>query len=189
MNACCKRITEVMRQGCLCAALLFALCAPTVIAQSVPEHVRMQMPEARLQGRGVFSWFGLKIYNASLWSESPVLPDQFTKNGFALDLHYARRLRGEKIAVASIDEIKKLNLGDAARHRIWLANMQSVFPDVEKGTHLTGVYTPGKATLFFRDGKPIGEIADPEFGPAFFAIWLDPKTSEPQLRLSLLGLK
>ncbi len=149
----------------------------------------MLMPNARLQGSGVFNWFGLKIYSATLWSESGVVPDQFAKNSFALDLHYARKLRGEKIALASIDEIKKLGIGDAAQHRAWLAGMQSVFPDVEKGTHLTGIYVPGKATLFFRDGKPIGEITDPEFGPAFFAIWLDPKTSEPQLRLSLLGSK
>ena len=33
----------------------------------------------------------------------------------------------------------------------------------------------------------LGEIADPEFGRAFFAIWLDPRTSAPQLRANLLS--
>jgi hypothetical protein len=36
--------------------------------------------------------------------------------------------------------------------------------------------------------KPIGNIDDAEFARAFFAIWLDPKTSEPSLRKQLLGL-
>jgi hypothetical protein len=60
---------------------------------------------------------------------------------------------------------------------------------VDEGRQLTGVFTPGQASQFFFDGKPIGEIADPEFGPAFFGIWLHPKTTAPKLRLALLGLK
>jgi hypothetical protein len=37
------------------------------------------------------------------------------------------------------------------------------------------------------NGDPLGEIADPAFGPAFFAIWLHPETSAPKLRSALLG--
>jgi hypothetical protein len=40
---------------------------------------------------------------------------------------------------------------------------------------------------FFRNGTPIGDIDDREFARAFFAIWLDPRTSEPELRKQLLG--
>jgi hypothetical protein len=31
-----------------------------------------------------------------------------------------------------------------------------------------------------------GEIAEPEFARLFFAIWLDPRTSAPDLRAALL---
>lgn len=67
--------------------------------------------------------------------------------------------------------------------------MKKIFPDVEEGMQLTGVYVPGQATRFYRDGLFIGEVSDPEFGPAFFGIWLHPKTSAPKLRAALLGGK
>ena len=185
-----KTIHQVLRNLLIGFAILFSLSLQAVQAQSAPEYLRTILPDARLQGSGNFTWFGLKIYSAELWSEKAVvIPNQFTTSSFALDLHYARTLHGEKIAIASIDEIKKLGIGNPAKHAAWLASMKSLFPDVEKGTHLTGIYAPGKATQFFRDGQLIGEISDPEFGPAFFAIWLDAKTSEPKLRKSLLGIK
>ena len=90
---------------------------------------------------------------------------------------------------ASIDEIKKLGLGSAAQHEQWLADMKKIFPDVNEGQQLTGVFAPGQASRFFFNGKPIGDIDDPEFGLAFFGIWLHPKTSAPKLRQALLGSK
>ena len=49
--------------------------------------------------------------------------------------------------------------------------MQQTFPDVRDGDRLIGLATPGAATKFFMNGKPVGEIEDPAFGPAFFGIW------------------
>jgi hypothetical protein len=42
-------------------------------------------------------------------------------------------------------------------------------------------------TIFFRDGAEIGRISDPDFGRAFFNIWLSQRTSAPELRAQLLG--
>jgi len=62
----------------------------------------------------------------------------------------------------------------------------AISPRGEPGPGLAGIYRPGSGTRFYLDGRFLGEIADPEFGRAFFAIWLDPRTSAPQLRASLL---
>ena len=67
--------------------------------------------------------------------------------------------------------------------------MKKIFPNVEEGQQLTGLFSPGQPSRFFLNGSSIGEIADPEFGPAFFGIWLHPKTSAPKLRQLLLGTK
>jgi len=107
----------------------------------------------------------------------------------ALELVYARTLYGERIAKASVDEMLKVGFGTPAQHAAWLEAMKRVFPDVSEGTQLVGIYQPGGATRFLRDGQPVGEIADPEFGKAFFAIWLHTKTSAPKLRLALFGMK
>jgi len=42
---------------------------------------------------------------------------------------------------------------------------------------------------YFHNDRPIGDIDEPGFGRAFFAIWLDPKTSEAAFRQLLLGEK
>ena len=167
-------------KACALLALLCALLPQAGWAQAVPAHVSALLPQATLSGSGSFRWFGLKLYDARLWTD---------KQSVALDLDYARELVGKRIATASIDEIKKLGIGTARQHGAWLASMTALFPDVTKGTHITGVLVAGQATRFFHNGAVLGEIADPEFGPAFFAIWLDPKTSEPALRRALLGIK
>ena len=56
------------------------------------------------------------------------------------------------------------------------------------GDRLLGVHLPGRGAQFYANGKPQGEIADPEFARLFFGIWLSEKTSAPKLRLTLLGL-
>ncbi|MNH04885.1 hypothetical protein D3C79_641910 [compost metagenome] len=66
--------------------------------------------------------------------------------------------------------------------------MNEAFVDVRPGMRITGVYLPGQGSRFYVDGQLRREIADPAFAKAFFAIWLDPRARDPQLRQRLLGL-
>ncbi|WP_153111812.1 hypothetical protein [Propionivibrio limicola] len=43
--------------------------------------------------------------------------------------------------------------------------------------------------LFYQGDRLIGVIDSPGFAAAFFAIWLDARTSAPELRSALLGRK
>ena len=159
-------------------------------ATSAPAAIRAALPDAELSGSGSYRWFGLKLYDARLWTtRKPLSPDNWESTPLALELVYARTLYGERIAKASVDEMLKVGFGTPAQHAAWLEAMKRVFPDVSEGTQLVGIYQPGGATRFLRDGQPAGEIADPEFGKAFFAIWLHPKTSAAKLRLALFGMK
>jgi hypothetical protein len=65
--------------------------------------------------------------------------------------------------------------------------MRALFPDVAAGDTLAGEHLPGRGARFFRNGQALGEIADAEFSRAFFSIWLDARTSAPELRAALLG--
>ena len=60
-------------------------------------------------------------------------------------------------------------------------------PDVQPGDHVIGVFVPEQGTTFYADDKIIGTIAGDDFARAFFAIWLDPRTSAPGLRNQLLA--
>ena len=170
--------------------LVAFLLPVAALAQSSPAYVRQILPEATLVGQGLYRWFGLSVYKARLWGDkTKVTGTGWASNSFALELEYTRTLYGEKIAIASIDEIKKLGIGTNAQHDQWLADMKKIFPNVEEGHQLTGIFTPGQPSRFFFNGKPVGDVADPEFGPAFFGIWLHPKTSAPKLRQLLLNTK
>lgn len=142
------------------------------------------VPQARLAGRGLFTYFGLKIYTAELF----VGPQGFAAGApFALDLRYERSLKGRKIAEASAEQMEKIGAGTPAQRQAWLQQMLALFPDVVEGSHLTGINLPGVGVRFLRDGAPLGSIDDAAFARAFFGIWLDPATTAPALRRALLA--
>jgi hypothetical protein len=140
-------------------------------------------------GNGEMTWFGLKLYRATLWvagqkggqKDGRLRPE----SPFALALEYRRDIAGERIVQASVDEMRKLGAGDE-QLRIWEAEMRRVFPDVRKGDVLIGVHLPGSGARFFFREREIGTVQDAEFARRFFAIWLDPKTSAPDVRAALL---
>ncbi|MFZ6862859.1 chalcone isomerase family protein [Undibacterium sp. Ji67W] len=160
--------------------------AETPVNEAVPLHIQTELPKAIMQGQGTYRWFGLRIYDATLWTGPEGWNDQ-QKHKVALDLRYARNLVGRKIADASVQEMEKLHQGSASQRQQWLQQMTSLFPDVKEGTHITGIYVPNESARFYLDGKWLGEIRDAEFARAFFSIWLDPQTSAPDLRKKLLG--
>lgn len=169
----------------LFAVVCLLLGIASAQAANIPAHIQQELPDARLSGQGTFRWYGLKIYDATLWVGESGYQNNSAK--FILNLSYARELYGEKIAKASIDEIRELGIGSGEQQQAWLGKMKAIFPDVKEGSQISGVYLPGQAARFYLDGKLLGEINDAEFARAFFAIWLDPRTSASGLRKQLLA--
>ena len=170
------------RSLCVAASLL----ALVSLSAQGNELARAAWLDARELGRGRLTWFGLHVYDVSLWARSGArapLDDQ----PFLLELRYARSLSGRAIADASRDEIARLGLGSEAQRTLWHAQMVALFPDVVRDRRLAGFNQPGRGVRFYVDGRPLGELADPEFARAFFAIWFDPRTRSPELRRSLLA--
>lgn len=162
--------------------------AAVAAVREAPAVVRSFVEDARSQGEGRLTWFGLHVYDARLYVpgrgiDGPIPGTQ----PFALEIVYARALSGSAIAERSREEIDHLGLGSVEQRERWLKQMRALFPDVTAGQRLTGIYTPDAATRFFLDDRALGSIDDPAFGRAFFSIWLDPRTREPRLRARLLG--
>lgn len=133
----------------------------------------------RRWGQGEFRRFGFLVYEATLWGgDDPARPP------LALRLDYRRNIAGSAIAEASVKEMRQLGADEALLRR-WGPEMARLFPDVKPGDHIVGVYRPEGASFLF-NGRPLGEIPEPEFARRFFGIWLDPRTSAPDLRAALL---
>jgi hypothetical protein len=117
-------------------------------------------------GSGEFRRYGFLVYAATLWAgDDPQRPP------LALRLDYQRSIAGKAIAAASVQEMRRF-VSDETLLQHWGEQMQRIFPDVEPGDHLLGVYDADGAR-FYQDDRLLGTIAAPGFAAAFFAIWLD----------------
>lgn len=148
------------------------------------DHIQSYVPEAQKVGQGRLTYLFWDVYDATLYAPEGAWND---RKPFALQLSYLRTLNGKKIADRSAEEIRGQGFKDEVKLATWHAQMRKIFPDVDEGVNLTGVYTESGETIFYRDNFEIGRIKDPEFSKAFFGIWLDEKTSAPDLRRKLLG--
>ena len=156
--------------------LLLALAAAPFAAFANPD------PTAGLKrwGSGEFRRFGFLVYEAALWAGDDPL-----RAPLALKLTYKSNIAGQAIAEASVKEIRNLGIADEASLKRWGDQMARLFPDVKPGDYIIGQYRADAARFHFND-RLLGSIDDPAFARAFFAIWLDPKTSAPDLRAALL---
>lgn len=174
----------------LAAALALAAglgaAAPAAVAQvgpPLPTVVTNELPSLKRLGEGRLRFLGIHVYDSALWAPGPFGFDRL----FALDIRYAMTIKGRDLSERSIKEMKGLGFTDAEKLKRWEAAMDRVFPDIKPGDRLVGVHVPGKEARFYSNDRLLGSVADPEFARAFFGIWLDEKTSEPKLRLKLLG--
>lgn len=157
-------------------ALLLGLAAVPFAARATTD------PSTGLRrwGSGEFRRFGFLVYTATLWAgDDPLRPP------LVLQLIYKRDIAGAAIAEASVKEIRQLGLADEATLARWGGLMTGLFPDVRPGDTIIGEYRADGARFQF-NGRQLGRIEEAAFAHAFFAIWLDPRTSAPDLRAALL---
>lgn len=185
-NSPCKK-PEVTRREAIVAALAAASAPLGALAANAPTEVRSELADAQLLGQGRLRYFGLHIYDAALWSAATAPELSLDAHALGLELRYARSLDGAAIAERSLKEMQRVGEVSAADGERWLQDMQRLFPDVKAGDRLTGIHRPGEAARFYLNGKLRGEVRDAAFTKLFFGIWLSPRTSQPQLRLALLG--
>jgi gluconate kinase len=183
------------RRDCLAALLAAPLAASwqQALAQAgaaAPPEVRDVLGAgARLSGAARLRWLGLSVYEARLWVAESFQPLRYVAVPLALELIYARSLKGPLIAERSIEEMRRNGpLPDEDAQR-WLTFMKDTFPDVAAGDRITGAWEPAQSrSVFYVNGAPVQALRDPGFGPRFFGIWLAPTTSQPAMRQQLLGL-
>jgi hypothetical protein len=181
-------MSSPLRRRLLLAALaLPAAMAGAQPAPGLPPELAAALPGAKLQGTGRLRFMLLHIYDARLWVGVRPLAADWGASPFALELEYARDLKGADIAERSLTEMRRQGEIAPEVAERWLGIMKQLFPDVHAGDRITGVNLPGVGARFFVNGAFRGEPREPDFARMFFGIWLSPRTSEPGLRDSLLG--
>jgi len=169
------------------AALLVAV--PAVRAKSelvAPPELAEELPGAHLRGAGAMRFLGMRVYDARLWATAAITGDGASQP-LALELVYARNIKGDLIVSSSLREMQRVGSFSEAQSARWSQAMTPLFPNIKVGDRITGVQRPGQSARFYLNGVLRGEVADAEFTRLFFGIWLSPRTSDPHLRQQLLS--
>lgn len=151
---------------------------------------REALPDARLIGGGELRFFGFSVYSAQFWSQGEASGAPLEQaEPFALELTYQRSISREDLVAASLKEIRRLAVKPLSSTQLagWEREMMRAFVDVRSGDRITGVYQPGEGARFYVGDTLQHQVADEAFARAFFSIWLDPRTRNPELRSRLLG--
>lgn len=172
------------RNSVLNTRLSTTLAAACLLATSALHASPLpHLPSFEAVGSGTMRFFGLRLYDATLWSPGGVWS---ASQPYALELVYARSFDGGAIAQRSIEEMRAQRPWPEATLARWEKDMRALFPDVDKGDRLIGVRMPGAGATFYSGSRKLGQINDEAFADAFFGIWLNPATRAPGLRAQLL---
>lgn len=153
-------------------------------AMAIATPVLQLVPEASLVGEGRLQMMLWDIFDARLYAPHGSYDSE---KPFALSLTYLRRIDSEEIVDNSIKELKAQASVDPQTLARWKTELSVIFPDVDKGTTITGVRDAQGLAHFYRGDNLIGQIRDAELSVRFFDIWLGEATSQPVLRKQLLS--
>ncbi len=159
------------------AMLLVVLAVPS-LALSLPWQTMQTV------GRGEMRWLFFPLYEASLMTPSGDY--RAGQRPLALSLRYHRNIAADDLVTATLKEWQRL---EVSYPRAWVAQLQALWPDVQRGSRLTLYVTEQGHSRFYHNRMLLGEVVEPGFAPAFLSIWLSPKTREPRLRQRLLGIQ
>ncbi|MEC9375363.1 MAG: chalcone isomerase family protein [Pseudomonadota bacterium] len=138
-------------------------------------------------GEGKLTWFGLSIYNASLWTSENAIYANLYDSDVLLIADYDRNISNQRILNSISEEWKRINSQLGLNEQLWMSELDTIIPNILSGDKLSSFVRANGSTKFYLNDQYIGEIQDPKFGPAFLSIWLNKKTSKKRLRKDLLG--
>ena len=149
----------------------------------LPQQVVSKAPDMHPFGKGRHSWWGVQMYDATLWIAGP---QWSPAEPHAIDLEPKRTVPSSALVKAAIDEMRSLKVGDERQLKAWQSEMNQVIPSVKAGDQVVIFCTDANHTLVFLNDSSNGEINDPTFCPAVMSVWLHPQTKHQAMRKSLL---
>lgn len=183
LSSYCSGVDEMMLIRRFIKYGLLGLCFYTTAGANATDRLAVY-PEATLVGSGSLKWWGLKVYDASLYApQGRYNPD----TSYALSIQYRMDFNAADLARKSIEEISRIHGEQTDVDRDYEI-LKSVFADVSEGDVLVGVHVPGQKADFYHNDRFTGQILDSDLADKFFSVWLSGQTSEPELRMALIGV-
>jgi len=160
-----------------------AIAAPPGGHRPLPPQVLSQAPGMHPFGKGRHTWWGIQMYDATLWIAGPRWS---AVEPHALDLEPSRAVSADTLVKAAIDEMRHVKVGDERHLRAWQAELKKVMPSVRAGDQVVIFCSDANRTLFYLNDSSNGEVEDPSFCAAVMSVWLHPQTKHQAVRKSML---
>lgn len=135
-------------------------------------------------GDAKFSVLFWDIYTSELWTDTGRFESYHQP--LAFEITYLRDIDKKDLLARTVDQWQHLAI-EKAMFQPYEKQLLAIWPDIVAGDKLM-LTTINGVGEFFYNGKFIGKVEDSNFVELFLAIWLSPKTSQPDLRAHLLGL-
>ena len=172
------------------ALLLSAAAFANPSLNSATENTGAPLQQLQTHGRYHLTWFGLSIYDITLWtSERPFrFAVDLKPSSFALEIRYKIDVDADDLIEETRDQWQELALLDEDANR-WLQQLPQIWPDIKEGDRLVMFVDESLQARFFHNDKLVGQIDDPAFATRFAAIWLAEGAEYPDMRKALLDLR
>ncbi len=156
------------------AAGLLLFC---LVVQASAQDLKL-VGQARLQ---VLLW---PVYDSRLYSADGRYREG--QRPLRLELQYLRDIEAGDLVEQTRREWQRLPHTPPGQAQ-WLSALSGLWPDIRENDVLALVLDERGQSTFLYNGQRLGQIEDPAFGQSFLDIWLSTHTSQPELRLALIG--
>jgi hypothetical protein len=138
-------------------------------------------------GETTFSILFWDLYKSKLLTTTGTYPIKTDKDKLLYQIKYLTDISSKDLVNRTVEQWQHLGVAPEL-YAAYLPILNKIWPDIEEGDSLS-LYVNNNKSVFYFNNNLIGEINQPEFSQLFLDIWLSEKTSEPNLRLELLGIK
>ena len=163
---------------------IFFLASPCIaLAAEKPPELAGIIAAERPVGEAKLKKLFLHVYDAAFWSDSR----GWSKPPYALNITYAMHFTPDELADRTLDEMKHVSGMPQDSLVKYAELLRHLYLEVNDGDRITALQKNTSTTVFFHNGKKLGEVHDAGFAQPFFGIWLSPRSSEPEMQQTLTG--
>ena len=138
-----------------------------------------------LLGKAKFSVLFWDIYESTLLTTNGQKPFDDACQQSLFEIEYLRDISKKDLLDNTVSQWQHLSIKES-EYSVFLPLLERIWLDINAGDRLS-MLTQQNKTLFYLNSEYIGEIDSLTFAKTFLSIWIDEDTSEPKLRLKLLG--
>jgi hypothetical protein len=153
---------------------------PNTLDGVLKEHDYIQV------GETTFSILFWDLYNSKLQTTSGKYPIQSENDQLLYNINYLADISGKDLIERTVEQWQHLGINPEI-YQAYLPVLEKIWPDIEAGDTLS-LHVNNNKSFFYYNNELIGEVGQQEFSQLFLDIWLSANTSEPKLRLELLGI-